>query len=161
MTYHAIINSPIGKLGIKHTNSLLTHVEYVAKNLKITGNDRMIKEIEYQLNSYFVNPNHNFNFSLDALGTPFQQRVWRTLLTIPCGETRTYQDLAILLNTSPRAIGNACRKNPIAIIIPCHRVVAKNSLGGYSGETSGATLDKKIWLLEHEKAVRGGLKSIN
>lgn len=84
-------------------------------------------------------------------GTEFQKRVWRALCAIPPGTTKTYGELAKQLNTSPRAIGNACRKNPLPIIIPCHRVVAKNSLGGYAGARIGNLLEIKKWLLRYEK----------
>lgn len=86
-------------------------------------------------------------------GTPFQQRVWKALRTIPCGETRTYGALAKQLATSPRAVGAACGANPCPIVIPCHRVVGKNgTLIGFSGGHSGAWLDLKAWLLERENA---------
>ncbi len=84
-------------------------------------------------------------------GTAFQKRVWQALCNIPPGTTKTYGELAKELHTSPRAIGNACRKNPLPIIIPCHRVVAKNSLGGYAGARTGELIEFKKWLLENEK----------
>ena len=80
-------------------------------------------------------------------GTPFQQSVWAELLKIPCGETRSYGDLARALKSSARAVGGANGANPIAVIIPCHRVIAADgTLGGYSGG-----LDKKRFLLAHEQ----------
>lgn len=86
-------------------------------------------------------------------GTPFQQRVWNALRTIPCGETRTYGALAAHLSTSPRAVGAACGANPCPIVIPCHRVVGRNgALIGFSGGHTGAWLDLKAWLLERENA---------
>ena len=69
---------------------------------------------------------------------------------IPSGETKTYGELALELKTSARAIGQACRKNPISIVIPCHRVTAKNNLGGFAGKKSGRLLDIKKYLLMHE-----------
>jgi methylated-DNA-[protein]-cysteine S-methyltransferase len=83
-------------------------------------------------------------------GTPFQRRVWQRLSAIPAGETLTYGALARELGTSARAVGGACRTNPIPLVIPCHRVVATNGLGGYSGERGGDWLAKKRWLLAHE-----------
>jgi methylated-DNA-[protein]-cysteine S-methyltransferase len=65
----------------------------------------------------------------------------------------TYQELADKLQTSPRAIGNACRANPTPIIVPCHRIVAKSHMGGFAGDTQGKLLDIKKWLLEHEKGI--------
>lgn len=84
-------------------------------------------------------------------GTDFQKRVWAELLKIPPGQTVTYSDLAKKLNSHPRAIGQACRANPLPIQIPCHRVIGKNNLGGYFGQTQGKLLDKKKKLLASEK----------
>ena len=87
---------------------------------------------------------------LQAAGTPFQQRVWRALQEIPVGIVRSYGGLADTLHSAPRAVGQACRKNPIAILIPCHRVVAKQGLGGYAGKRTGPELAYKAFLLRHE-----------
>lgn len=84
-------------------------------------------------------------------GTDFQRLVWSALHKIPWGETVTYGELAKQLNTSPRAIGNACRTNPIVTLIPCHRVLSKTGIGGYSGAVSGEKIDRKLALLAHEQ----------
>jgi methylated-DNA-[protein]-cysteine S-methyltransferase len=83
-------------------------------------------------------------------GTPFQRRVWTRMSAIPAGAVLSYGAFARELGTSARAIGGACRANPIPIVIPCHRVVAAHGLGGYSGERGGDWLAKKRWLLAHE-----------
>lgn len=83
-------------------------------------------------------------------GTPFQQAVWAFLSTIPLGETRSYGEVAHALASSPRAVGQACRRNPLPILIPCHRVVARSGMGGYSGATEGPEMQRKEWLLHHE-----------
>lgn len=83
-------------------------------------------------------------------GTPFQQRVWQELIRIPPGETRSYGELAEKLRSSARAVAGACRRNPISLLVPCHRVVAKNGLGGFMGKTDGPALAIKQWLLQHE-----------
>ena len=85
-----------------------------------------------------------------APGTPFQQRVWHALQEIPLGRARSYGELANTLCNAPRAVGQACRHNPIAILIPCHRVLAKKGLGGYSGKRDGVELAYKELLLRHE-----------
>ena len=103
-----------------------------------------------QLNNYFCSATPFPANSLAPQGTPFQRSVWRELSKIPLGETRTYGDIANKLNSSPRAVGNACRKNPIQIIIPCHRVISAKGIGGYAGETEGRQLSIKRWLLKHE-----------
>jgi len=90
---------------------------------------------------------------LAPVGTPFQRHVWSALREIPHGQTRSYGDLARQLTSSPRAVAGACRANPIALLIPCHRVVAQKGLGGYAGATQGPELEFKAWLLRHERAL--------
>jgi len=89
-------------------------------------------------------------FPLRAEGTAFQRRVWAALLEIPPGSRLTYGALADRLGTSPRAVGGACRANPIPLLIPCHRVVAAGGAGGFAGHREGRWVEIKRWLLAHE-----------
>ena len=91
--------------------------------------------------------------ALAPQGTDFQKSVWAALTGIPAGKTLTYGQLAKQLGTSPRAIGAACRANPIPILIPCHRVTAEHHLGGYMGATRGEALKHKTYLLQKEGAL--------
>lgn len=153
--YHTTFNSPLGKLIITANNSAITHIQLTnsasltstSANIKVSP---LITETIKQLEHYFQDAQYQFNLPINPQGTPFQQKVWQALCKIPAGKTKTYGELAQQLNTSPRAIGNACRTNPILIIIPCHRVVSKNGLGGFMGQTAGQQLKFKKWLLEHE-----------
>ncbi|MGR8941804.1 MAG: methylated-DNA--[protein]-cysteine S-methyltransferase [Gammaproteobacteria bacterium] len=104
--------------------------------------------------------NDQFVVKLLMQGTPFRRRVWAELCRIPFGETRSYADLARTLGSSARAVGNACRDNPYAPIIPCHRVVSASGLGGYCGQTQGALVDIKIKLLAFEAEHSGCLQRI-
>lgn len=113
-------------------------------------NNKKIGFIQEQLKKYFSSAIPFSGLSLAPNGTPFQKSVWKELCKIPLSETRTYGDIAQKLNSSPRAVGNACRKNPIAIIVPCHRVVSAKGIGGYAGETEGKEIMVKRWLLNHE-----------
>jgi len=106
--------------------------------------------VRLQLKNYFSSATPFQTIPLAANGTEFQKSVWRELCKIPFGETRTYGEIAKKLNSSARAVGNACRKNPIQIIVPCHRVISAKGLGGYAGETEGKQLNIKRWLLAHE-----------
>jgi methylated-DNA-[protein]-cysteine S-methyltransferase len=99
---------------------------------------------------YFEDARSAISLPLDMRGTPFQLRAWQALRQIPCGQTRNYGQLARQLNTSPRAVGNACRANPCPIVVPCHRVVSQSGIGGFSGQTRGELLEIKRWLLRHE-----------
>jgi methylated-DNA-[protein]-cysteine S-methyltransferase len=106
--------------------------------------------IHRQLNEYFESHATDFDLPLALQGTLFQRRLWAELTRIPFGQTRTYGEIARLLGSSPRAVGQACRANPCPIVVPCHRVVAIKGLGGFAGDTSGCKLAVKRWLLDHE-----------
>ena len=101
-----------------------------------------------EINAYCNNPHHHFQLPLKPLGSNYQLKVWSALLVIPVGRTLTYGELALSIQSSPRAIGQACKANPLALFIPCHRVVGKNNNGGYMGQASA--LKYKMALLEHE-----------
>jgi methylated-DNA-[protein]-cysteine S-methyltransferase len=111
---------------------------------------RANENVLQQLKDYFSQSRSFNEIPLALAGTEFQKSVWHELTKIPPGKIQTYGDIAQRLNSSPRAVGNACRKNPVAIIIPCHRVVSAHGLGGYAGQTQGKQLDIKRWLLRHE-----------
>jgi len=146
---YAIYQTRLGRLRIQYSNSKITElskVEFSAVNDGIRNalTDRAIKEI----NEYLDGIRTSFDISLLYKGTTFQNKVWKELLKIPYGETRTYQDIAIDIGNpnACRAVGMACNKNPIAILIPCHRVIGKNKkLTGYAGG-----LDMKKLLLDVE-----------
>lgn len=149
--YQALIDSPVGKLGIGITHNHVTHINYVHDNIPaFTNNDPLTLRVIEQLNAYFADASFQFNLPIALDVSPFQQKVLRQLQRIPRGETRTYSDIANAIQSSPRPVGNACRHNPISIIIPCHRVVAVNSMGGYNGQTQGNMMNVKQWLLQHE-----------
>ena len=105
---------------------------------------------------YFQNPGKAPSLKLETGGTPFQRRVWRALKAIPFGSTLTYGALARKLGTSARAVGGACRDNPVPIVVPCHRVVAAGGAGGFMGHTRRHALSIKSWLLRHECRVPSG-----
>ncbi len=110
-----------------------------------------LHEVYTQINEYFEGKREQFDVPLKCEGTPFQQSVWRQLQKIPYGETRSYQEIAIGIGNEKavRAVGQANNKNPIMIIIPCHRVIHKN--GDITGFACG--LEVKQYLLELEKGM--------
>ena len=107
---------------------------------------------ERQIAEYFAGARPVFDLPLVVRGSQFQQDVCAVMATIPFGETLTYGDIARRLGAPAQAVGQACGGNPIALIIPCHRVLGARGLGGFSG---GVGVDTKVWLLKHEGA--GGL----
>jgi len=107
-----------------------------------------------QLREYLENPDTRFDLPLAVEGTPFQLRLWQALCEIPRGKTRTYGDLARELGGAhfdmSRAVGQACGDNRLPVVIPCHRVVAADGIGGFAHSTGGYLLEAKRWLLAHE-----------
>ncbi len=142
-------NSIIGDIFISADENFLLSVQFVNHNFIENKENNIIRQTIKQLDEYFRGKRKKFELPLNPKGTEFQKKVWLQLMNIPYGKTATYKDIATLIgNTNAsRAVGNANNKNPIAIIIPCHRVIGSNNkLTGYAGG-----LDKKEKLLNLEK----------
>ena len=143
--------TPVGKLCIGEENGAITRVTWrQIPEESILEETELILECKTQLDAYFRGERKGFDLPLLPKGTAFQQKVWKALTEIPYGETRTYGEIAAAVGNpkAARAVGMANNKNPIGIIIPCHRVVGANGkLVGYAGG-----MDRKEWLLELEKA---------
>jgi len=152
MEYDAVVTTPVGRVGIVVQDGALVDVNFLGNSaaLHVPRTD-MARRACRQIRSYFSNPRHTFRIPLRLSGTAFQERVWRALRRIPVGQTLSYGALARKLDTSARAVGNACRANPVPIIVPCHRIVASNGAGGFMGKRSGNPLRIKHQLLEHER----------
>lgn len=149
--YDAIISTPLGKLGIVTSERHLTQLELLTDDLSLQhSTDPLISQISYELNAYFINPCFKFTIPCQMQGTAFQKNVWEALSQVPVGKTITYGALAKKLKTGARAVGNACRANPLLIIIPCHRVLGQHGLGGFNGDHTGDKIAIKQWLLNHE-----------
>jgi methylated-DNA-[protein]-cysteine S-methyltransferase len=149
--YQAVIATPLGRVGIRMSGKTLSALDYLPNNVDEQAPVNAATEaVVTQLIAYFHHPLALFNVPLAPAGTAFQQRVWAALQAIPTGSVLSYGELAQRLDTAPRAIGGACRSNPIPILIPCHRVVSRQGLGGYAGEVKGDPLAIKRWLLRHE-----------
>lgn len=160
--YDEIINSPVGFLGVKFVGQDLSTLVFLGKNLpgnivETKKNKDLTKNLRVILDGYFSNPYDVSQPETVLAGTEFQNKVWQILSSISPGKTITYGDIAKQLGSSPRAVGNACRRNPVPIFIPCHRVVSTSGRGGFMGHTSGEPLAIKEWLLAHEqKSTAGG-----
>jgi methylated-DNA-[protein]-cysteine S-methyltransferase len=152
--YDAVIAAPFGRVGFVLDGDALVDISFLDSGAPLSPpRTAQARKVSRTLKSYFANPRAGLRLALKLSGTVFQRRVWRALRRIPAGRTLSYGALAHRLDTSARAVGNACRANPVPIVVPCHRVVAANGLGGFMGRRSGAPLNLKLWLLEHE---RGG-----
>ena len=150
--YVAVIDSPVGLLGIGLDDERVSAIDYLGHSRKTSVPRGLAAECARQLRAYFAEPGFVFDLPLALQGTEHQCRVWQALQRIKPGYTLSYGELAGRISSGARAVGNACRNNPVSIVVPCHRVVAATGLGGYSGAVGGVELDRKRWLLEHEAA---------
>ncbi len=151
MKYYHYYESPIGKLVIVHNDRGITNL-YLAHLLQIENaiqeETDLIKEAVKQLDEYFNGLRQSFDLPLAPAGTPFQQKVWQALRNIPCGKTYSYKQIAEQIGSpkASRAIGMANNKNPILLLIPCHRVIGAN--GKLIGFAAGLEMKKYLLTLE-------------
>lgn len=148
------LDTPFSRLGVTVEDGHVFGIAMIPNTICVPPSTPLDQAIAAQLHAYCADPGHTWTLSVDLRGTPFQVRVWKLLQKIPPGEVRTYGSLAAELGSSARAVGNACRRNPLLLVVPCHRVVAANGLGGFSGARLGRWLDVKRALLDHERAKR-------
>ena len=139
------IPSPVGQLTTESRDAAIVSIRWADD--PFGEPDALLREAARQLQAYFAGRLTQFDLPLAAKGSAFEQRVWAAMRAIPCGQTRTYGELAETIDSGPRAIGRACGRNPIPIVVPCHRVLARGGLGGYSG---GTGLPTKQFLLNLE-----------
>ena len=140
------MHSPVGDLTLTEEDGALVAIDWGWS--PIQAETPLLHRAKAQLEEYFDGTRRSFDLLLAPAGTAFQKSVWRTMQAIPAGSTRTYGDLAEDLRSAPRAVGQACGRNPLPIVIPCHRVLGSNgAIGGYSGEGG---LDTKRDLLRLE-----------
>lgn len=151
----AYYSSPVGLLEITGTEEGILGVHFMDVKKKASSTIHpCLKECIYQLDEYFKGIRKEFGLKLSPKGTAFQLKVWEQLLTVPFGRTASYLDISKLIGDvkATRAVGTANGCNPIAVIIPCHRVIgADGKLVGYGGG-----IKRKEWLLNHESAILHG-----
>ena len=125
------ISSPVGNLVLDEEDGAIVAIRWAEAS---TGNgSALLTEAAKQLDEYFAGERSDFDLPLRPAGSAFERRVWAEMQSIPFGDTRSYGDLAQRIGSAPRPVGRACGRNPIPIVIPCHRVLGKGWLGGYSG----------------------------
>lgn len=150
-SYTASVKTPFAHLALVMNADELVAIDFISNNKKtIAPKTDAARRIVQQIESYSRHQAAGFRLKLDLHGTVFQQKVWRELQKIPYGKVITYGEIANRLKTSARAVGNACRRNPVPLIVPCHRVVSASGIGGYAGTTSGSVHSIKRELLNHE-----------
>ncbi|NOU40321.1 MAG: methylated-DNA--[protein]-cysteine S-methyltransferase [Methylotenera sp.] len=147
---NALINTPFGAVVIAVYEGQLA-IELLPASVQIEKESThlLVKLACEQIKQYLQQPKARFELPLAQQGSAFQQRVWQAIAAIPSGQTRTYGELAVQIGSGPRAVANACGANQLPLVVPCHRVVAKNGIGGFmQGKANG--LGIKQWLLQHE-----------
>jgi methylated-DNA-[protein]-cysteine S-methyltransferase len=151
-TYSAKLRTPFAVLGVKSDGRAVTRLVYLPLAERAQApSDKVSERLAREVERYLADPAYEFEVPLATGGTAFQQRVWQALSAIPPGESRTYGEVARMVRSSARAVGQACAANRIALIVPCHRVVgAMGSLGGFMNAEAGEPIAIKRWLLTHE-----------
>jgi methylated-DNA-[protein]-cysteine S-methyltransferase len=151
LIHRITMQSPIGPLTISEQDGAIIALDWRDEPESAPTPTPLLRRAAKQLTEYFAGQRHDFDLPLAPQGTAFQQKVWKRMAKIPYGKVITYGDLAHAVGSAPRAIGGACGRNPIAIILPCHRVVGgSGALTGYSG---AGGLNTKQFLLELEGAL--------
>jgi methylated-DNA-[protein]-cysteine S-methyltransferase len=164
--YAARLRTPFAVLGVRTDGRAVTRIAYLPRDERAQAPaDAIAGKLAEELERYLADPEFRFTVPLAPAGTPFQQRVWQALGAIAPGQSRTYGEVARMVRSAPRAVGQACGANRIALVIPCHRVVgAMGALGGFMGVAGAARgasrsdalaqqdrpIAIKRWLLQHE-----------
>jgi methylated-DNA-[protein]-cysteine S-methyltransferase len=153
--YDVVVAFPRMKVAVRTRDERVTDICYLPPGAPVVSPRTLLGErAARQLEAYLVDPDTRFDLPLLIEGTPFQRKLWAALGEIPRGRTLTYGELAQRLGGQGaemnRAVGQACGDNRLPIVIPCHRVVAANGLGGFAHATGGYLLEAKRWLLAHE-----------
>lgn len=151
MHWEAVLEFPRMKVGIATREGRIAGIRYLPPSMESKAPENELAErAARQIERYRDDPDTKFDLPLLIEGTDFQRRVWEVMCAIPRGRTLTYGEVARRLDGEARAVGQACGDNRLPIVIPCHRVVAADGIGGFSHSTGGYLLEAKRWLLMHE-----------
>jgi methylated-DNA-[protein]-cysteine S-methyltransferase len=149
--YSAITRLPFGPMGVVCDAQTLQELVFLPPDTpEKAPTNALAAQAVTALQTWIADPEHPHGLPLRPQGTDFQRRVWDAIAAIPCGRTRRYGELAQELGSAARAVGGACGANPFPLIVPCHRVVGIQGLGGFAGNTDGHLIHVKQWLLAHE-----------
>lgn len=151
-SYQAKLAAPFAVLGIRTIGERVTGIEYLPRAVAtLKPQTAFAREVCRQLSAYLKKPSFEFDLPFDYDGTDFQKRVWKAVHAISPGSVLSYKEVAKRIGSAPRPVGTACGANLIPILIPCHRVVASQGIGGFMNARRGAPIEIKRWLLHHEK----------
>lgn len=150
-SFHAKYPAPFAVLGIRTVGDCVTDIEYLPRGVApLAPLNKLAERTCREIERYLDDPDYLPKVPFEYVGTSFQCRVWRQISAIPAGRTLTYNEVARSLRTAPRPVGGACGANRIPIVIPCHRVIAANGLGGFMRGKGADAVAIKRWLLRHE-----------
>jgi len=152
--FDAVMQTPFGALGIRLDDDAIEEIVFLPPGTpaRAPNHPAAVKACD-EIGRYLANPAYRIkSLPLKPRGTEFQRRVWNAIAAIPHGRTRRYGELAAELKSAARAVGQACGANPHPLVVPCHRVVGAQGLGGFAHAGEGFLLDIKRWLLAHEGA---------
>jgi methylated-DNA-[protein]-cysteine S-methyltransferase len=139
------------KVAVRTRDGRVVGIHYLPQQAAtLAPRNALAERAARQLERYREDPDATFDLPLEIMGSAFQKHVWQAMCAIPRGRTRTYGELAKALGGEPRAVGQACGDNRLPIVIPCHRVVAADGIGGFAHSTDGFLIEAKRWLLLHE-----------
>lgn len=151
MRWDVVIGFPKMKVAVETREGRVAGIRYLPPEApEVAPRNALAERAARQLERYREDPDSAFDLPLLVEGTALQKAVWQAMCAIPRGRTRTYGDLAKELGGEARAVGQACGDNRLPIVIPCHRVVASDGIGGFSHSTGGYLIEVKRWLLLHE-----------
>ena len=151
--FSAIVETRFGAIGIRSSAGLVHELVYLPPRFSTQAPvDGLAEQAAQQVERYLRDPEFRFDLPLATVGTAFQRKVWSVIAAIPRGDVLTYGEVARIIGTAPRAVGQACGANWFPLVIPCHRVTAAGGLGGFShhDEIDGFHIGVKRWLLAHE-----------
>jgi methylated-DNA-[protein]-cysteine S-methyltransferase len=160
--FQAKLPTPFALIGVRTEEGKVAEIVYLPRSAGAhVPVNALAEKVCKQIEKYLADPKYRFKLPLKQVGTAFQHGVWKMVAAIPSGQTRSYGDVARLLRTGPRAVGHACGANYFSLVIPCHRVVGSNGIGGFGGPRGAAQsvridtgsdyfLDAKRWLIAHE-----------
>lgn len=151
--FSAVVEAPFGAVGVRSEPGMIRELVYLPRHFQEKAPaDKLSEQAVRQVERYLREPDFRFELPLAQVGTAFQRRVWEVISAIPLGDVLTYGQVAKLIQSAPRAVGQACGANWFPLVIPCHRVTATGGLGGFANhdDETGFHLAVKRWLLAHE-----------
>ena len=152
LDFDTVIELPFGGIGVRIAEGEVSEMVYLPASIApVKPRNALAREVERQVKAYVKRPSHRFDLPLAARGSEFQRKVWDVIASIPAGQTLSYGDVARRIRSAPRAVGQACGANWFSLVVPCHRVLAANGIGGFGSDDDGFPMQIKRWLLAHER----------